>query len=464
MTAALFTRARARLIDGLGALLRVDRWPQRVWPRIERAREVLGFAVRRAREVRLAQVAASLTFTTTLSIVPLAAVGLSVFSAFPLFADFRVSLEKMLLRELLPPQIAATILRYLNDFSANAAALTAWGLLLLVATSLLMIHTVDRTLNDIWNVRARRALLSRVLVYWTLLTLGPLAVGASLSTTSYLMAASGGSFARPSATLRAVLDFAPFVLGGLALATLYVVVPNRRNRWHDALAGGFVASALGETLSYFFGAYIRTGTLTSIYGAFSAVPLFLLWVYLSWYALLFGAAIAATAPMLRATRFADERRAGNRFVTAAALLRELLRAREQGADDGRVVLPALAAAVRSAEDDVERLLVHLEGLGYVSQLDGAHAGKWLLTCDPHAATLRPLFTRLAVDPSNSLLLAQPALGGWLEDGLSAAWLQRPLAEALQPTDTGTGSSGLPRRESSPTADGSGRRSTAGSPA
>jgi membrane protein len=464
MTGLPISRARARLLEGLGALLRVDRWPQRVWPWLEQAREVLAFAVRRAREVRLTQVAASLTFTTTLSIVPLAAVGLSVFAAFPLFAEFRVALEKMLLRELLPPPIAATILRYLSDFSANAAALTAYGLLLLVVTSLMMIHIVDRALNDICNVRARRGLLPRVLVYWALLTLGPLAAGASLSMTSYLIAASGGSVARPSAALRTVLDFVPLILGGLALATLYVVVPNRRILWRDALIGGFVASALGETLSHFFGMYIRTGTLTSIYGAFSAVPLFLLWVYLSWYALLFGAAIAATVPMLRATRFADERRAGNRFLTAAALLRELLRARAQGADDGRVAVPALAAAVRFADDGVERLLAELEGLGYVSRLDGAHAGKWLLTCDPQVATLRPLFARLAVDPANSLLPAQPALGAWLADGLSAAWLRRPLAEALGPAGAAAASPAALQPEPCPAADGSARRSTADAPA
>jgi len=430
MSSASFSHARQRLANAIDAVLRVDRWPQQARHRLDRAREVVAFAVRRARDVRLAQVAGSLTFTSTLSIVPLLAVALSVFAVFPLFAEYRAAIEKTLLREMLPPQLSASILRYLQEFTANAAGLTAWGLLFLGVTALLMIHTVDRVLNDIWKVQARRSVVARILVYWTLLTLGPLAIGASLSATSYVLALSGAPLSRASGLMRAVLDLLPFVIGGAALAALYVLVPNRRVDWHDALIGGFVASALGELASYGFGLYIRTGTLAGIYGAFSAVPLFLLWVYLSWYAVLFGAAIAATLPLLRATRFADEHRAGNRFITAVALLHTLLRSREQGIDDGRMTLAALARAARFPDDGVERLLVELEKLNYVSRLDGAHAGKWLLTCEVGQATLRPLFTRLAVDPGNSLLAAQPELGRWLDAGLGASWLQEPLSAVL----------------------------------
>jgi membrane protein len=430
MSNALFSNARGRLAGSVAVLLRVDRWPKQLRQRAGRASEVLAFALRRAREVQLARVAGSLTFTTTLSIVPLLAVALSVFAAFPMFGEFRLSLEKFLLREMLPPQVSATILRYLHDFTANAAGVTAFGLLFLVVTALLMIHTVDRVLNDIWNARGRRNLMARILIYWALLTLGPLAIGASLSATSYLLSLYGGPLARPSAVTRFLLDVAPFVLGGLALAALYVMVPNRRVAWRDALIGGFVASALGEMLGQFFGLYIRTGNLTSIYGAFSAVPLFLLGVYLSWYALLFGAAIAATLPMLRATRFADERRAGNRFLTAVLLLRLLLQAREQGSDGGRMTVAELARGLRCAEDTVEHLLADLEKLGYISRLDGMHAGKWLLTCDIDRITLLPVFARLAIDPANTLIAGQPLLRIWLEDGLQGRWLQQPIAAVL----------------------------------
>ena len=430
MSTSALRRLRDRLMVWMGTVLRVDRWPDRFGPWLEQAREVLAFAARRAADVRLAQVAGSLTFTTVLSLVPLLAVALAVFSAFPLFAEYREAIERLLLRELLPPQISTTILRYLNDFATKAAGLTTYGLLFLVVTALLMILTVDRALNEIWRVRQRRSMMARVLVYWALLTLGPLAIGASLSATSYVLSVSTGESAKAGGLVQLLFDLAPFVLGGLALATLYVIVPNRRVLWRDALVGGFVASALGELLSQGFAVYIRAGTVAGIYGAFSAVPLFLLWIYLSWYALLFGAAIAATLPMLRATRFADERRAGNRFVTAVALLRVLLQARLDGVDDGRLSLQALARAVRSFEDQTERLLIELERLGYVSRLDGAHAGKWLLTCDAGQTPLLAAFTQLAVDPGNSLLASQPTLREWLDAGLQAKWLQQPISASL----------------------------------
>jgi membrane protein len=430
MSGAWIGHMRERMPEWLASLLRVERWPQRAWTRIEDAREVLAFAVLRAREVRLAEVAGSLTFTTLLSLVPLLAVVLSVFSAFPLFAETRHELER-LLAEMLPSQFASTIVGYLAGFAARAAGLTALGVLFLFVTALLMIYTVDFVLNEIWKVQQVRGWMARILVYWALLTMGPLAVGASLSATTYLLALPSASLHDLGGLLRLLLDVGPFVFGGLALAALYVVVPNRSVRWRDALIGGFVASALGELLSWGFGVYIRAGTLVSIYGAFSALPLLLLWIYLSWFALLFGAAIAATLPMLRTTRFADERRAGNRFLTAAALLRALLLARG-GGDEGRVRTEALARGVRVAEDAGYGLLLELERLGYVSRLEGLHAGKWMLTCDPRQATLLPLFRRLVLDPGNSLLAAHPELASWLALGLQSDWLRRPLVEVLGP--------------------------------
>jgi membrane protein len=385
--------------------------PGRFGPSIDWARDVFAFAAQRTAEVRLAQVAGSLTFTTVLSIVPLLAVALSLFSAFPLFNDYRSALEQLLLRELLPDAISSVILRYLNDFTAKAASLTTYGLIFLLVTALLMIFTVDRALNDIWNVRARRALVPRILTYWALLTLGPLVLGASLNATSMLLSSRGRA---ATGLAELAIEWGPFVLGGMALAALYVVVPNRKVAWRDALIGGFVASAAGELMTAGFAAYIRTGTISGIYGAFSAVPLFLLWVYLSWFALLFGAAIAATLPMLRGTRFADEQRAGNRFITAVSLLR-------------RLPLAQLARDVRTFDDAAERLLLDLEHAGYVSRLDGAHAGKWLLTCDPAEATLTTVFALYAVDPANSLLARDDELSAWMNSGLAAGWLNTPLA-------------------------------------
>jgi membrane protein len=406
-----------------------------IGPWLDHAREVLNFAAHRARDVRLPQVASSLTFTTVLALVPLLAVLLAVFTAFPMFADLRASFEKNVLRELLPPQYASMILRYLNEFTAKAAGLTAVGLAFLVATALTMIFTVDRVLNDIWQVRAQRPLLQRLLVYWTLLTLGPLLLAASLSATSYLMSVSPDVARKGPDLLRTLLGYGPLLVSGLAFSALYVIVPARRVLWRDALIGGFAAALLGEGLRDLFTAYLRTGTVGSIYGAFAVVPLFLLWVYMVWFSILFGAAIAATLPRLRATRFADERRAGNRFITAVALLRALMAARGQGS--GRLSIDELARGVRTYPEETERLLYELERMDYVAPVENSQGTQWLLTCDPQTKTLQPAFARFAIDPANTLAVRDPAgIGAWVGRGLAAEWVTQPVARLFDPSPPG----------------------------
>ena len=406
------------------ARFRTRSWRER-WHSL---RDGIAFAWRRAADVRLPQVAASLTFTTVLSLVPVLAIALAVLTAFPMFADFRAGLEKMLFHGMLPEAISNTIPRYLNEFAAKAARLTAAGLVFLALAALSMALTIDRILNDVWRVRVRRPLAHRLLIYWALISLGPLLLAGSLTLTSYLFSISAGLVPRTAFGSIELLDALPLVGGGLALAALYVYVPYRVVRWRDALAGGFIASACGEAIKHGFAVYIARGSYTTIYGAFATLPLFLIWVYLSWFVVLLGAVITATLPALRYTRFADDQRAGNAFVTAVALLRELLLARLSGDDDGRVDVAALTRRVRSPDDDVERTLVLLEELGYVSRLDGPHAGKWLLTCDVVRANLVPLFARLAVDPKLSLVAADAApLADWMRRGLAAEWIEQPIA-------------------------------------
>jgi membrane protein len=425
-----YLRLSARAPGLREALVRIGPW-------LDDARDVLAFAGRRARDVRLSEVAGGLTFTTVLSLVPLLAVGLAVFSAFPLFADYRTAFERTLVTSFLPAQISSTILRYLQEFSQQATRLTAVGLAFLVVAALLMISTVDRVLNDIWQVRQRRPLAQRVLIYWALITVGPILVGGSLALTSYLAALSGRVVEQLPRGLHQILDVVPFTIGGFAFAAMYVFVPNRPVHWRDALIGGFLASALTEAAKSIFTAYIARGTYQSIYGAFATLPVFLLWVYISWWVTLFGAAIAATLPMLRLTRFADEARAGNRFITAVALLHALYRALLEGRESGRLSTDALAQRVRTYPDQVERLLVELETLDYVSRLDGRHTGSWLLTADPGKANLVPLFKRLAVDPGNTLITRDvTGLARWMSEGLAAGWIDRPLARLFdRPLET-----------------------------
>ena len=403
------------------------------FPWLKTAREVALFAHRRGREARLQQVAGSLTFTTVLSIVPLFAVALALLSVFPIFAEFREAFQSLVQRTL-PAQISTTVLRYLGEFAQQATRLTAAGLIFLGMTALAMIMTVDRVLNDIWQVHEHRPIGQRVLIYWAIITLGPILIGASLTASSYLWALSEDAIMRMPGWLRSLIDYAPVVLSGFAYAALYVFVPNRTVRWHDALIGGFVAAILAELLKSAFAHFIGRGAVRSIYGAFAALPLFLLWMYLSWYALLFGAAIAATLPRLRATRFSDELRAGNAFVTVLALLRQLLEARRSGGV--AVGADALARGARTDPADAERLLETLERLGYVRRLAAprrrGRSSEWILTCAPATTSLRPAFENFAVDPANTLLALDrqgvgAVLRGWIERD---DWINAPLDLSL----------------------------------
>ncbi|HYM47634.1 MAG TPA: YihY family inner membrane protein, partial [Burkholderiaceae bacterium] len=205
--------------------LNIAPWLDR-YPWLKRAHDVAVFARRRARDVKMAQVAGSLTFTTTLTIVPLFAVALALFTAFPLFVEFRGAVENFVLKAL-PGQISDTVLRYINEFALKATRLTALGLIFLAVTAVAMMVTVEHVLNDIWRVKNRRSLTRRVLMYWAILTLGPLLVGASLSASSYLWSLSSDAIAQLPRLIRGALDYVPVIISGFAYAALYVFVPNR---------------------------------------------------------------------------------------------------------------------------------------------------------------------------------------------------------------------------------------------
>lgn len=397
-------------------------------PRVQRGREVLAFAARRARAAQMQQVASSLTLTTVLSIVPLLAVALAMFAAFPMFAELRDAFEKLLIKNLLPSEFNASILRYLRQFATKAAGLTAFGLAGLAASALLMIFTIDAALNAIFHVRRQRPLGQRVLIYWALITLGPIVVAASLSLTSYLASISMGAVPKGGFPAWSV-GLAQMALSGLALSVLYVYVPYCKVQWRDALIGGFTAALISQVVKEGFSVYVSAGTVTSIYGAFSALPVFLIWVYLTWLLALFGASVTATLPMLRSIRFSDELRPGNAFLTAIALLSELLKARDAGRPE--VALEALARAVVSFPEEAEDLLRVLEARGYVAELTGEHAACWMLLADPARTNLVAVFEALAVDADNTLVAGpRPSLSRWMKQGLAADWIAQPMRESL----------------------------------
>ncbi|MBO9513618.1 MAG: YihY family inner membrane protein [Variovorax sp.] len=256
--------------------------------------------IQRARKERLPQVAGSLTFTTLLSIVPLLAASFALFARVPAFGRFKASLQELLLSRLLPSDIARTVLKYLNQFAANASGLTWIGSLFLLCTAVAMLLTVENALNQMWQVRRNRPLPRRVGLYLVMLLLGPPVLGLSLWATSYLAGVSTGliaALARPAAF---VLDLGPLVLGMVALTCAFYLVPNTRVRLRDALVGGLLGSLAFEAGKRGFTAYlVKVPTYKALYGAFAALPMFLLWVYFSWLVTLLAAMTTANLALVR---------------------------------------------------------------------------------------------------------------------------------------------------------------------
>jgi len=251
--------------------------------------------LRRARQERLPQAAGSLTFTTLLSVVPLLAVSLELFARSPrVFGRFEAALDDVLLKSLLPAEIARTVLTHLHRFATNAGGLPWIGSLFLLATAVAMLLTVENTLNQIWNVKRNRPLPKRVGLYVLLLALGPPALGVSLWATSAVVGASMGWIGPLQPPARYVLNLGPGVLSWIGLACLYYFVPNTRVRRREAFVGALVASVALELGKRGFAAYLlKVPTYKVLYGAFAVFPVFLLWVYFSWLVTLGAALLAA---------------------------------------------------------------------------------------------------------------------------------------------------------------------------
>jgi membrane protein len=261
---------------------------------------LIRLTVQRARKERLPQVAGSLTFTTVLSIVPLLAASFALFTRFPLLHRLRDAIQDFVLSRLLPEDIARTVLRYLNRFTANASGLTWIGSLFLLGTAVALLLTIENALNQMWEVKRNRPFFKRVGLYLLVLAIGPPVLGLSLWATSYVLGASRGLFGALPPALGFVLDLGPLVLGAIALTSMLFYVPNAKVRLSDALVGGLVASIAFEIGKRGFAAYLaRVPTYRALYGSFAAFPIFLLWVYFSWLITLVAAMITANMGKMR---------------------------------------------------------------------------------------------------------------------------------------------------------------------
>ena len=344
----------------------------------------------------LTQTASSLTFTSILAMVPLLTVVLSIFTAFPIFQDFQVSLEEFLTSKLMPDAVSTNVMDYLNQFASKAASLTAIGSIFLFVTSVMLMSTIDQAFNDIWLVSEQRPLGHRILVYWAIITLGPLVIGASLWASSVMASASLGYVEGLPFFASFILTVVPILLTALAFAALYVYVPNRKVFWRDALIGGLVTSIVLELLRVGFAFYIaKFPTYTLIYGAFATVPIFLLWVYISWIVVLSGATLVAILPNIRHRHWHQNHYTGYQFSCALQILAELWRA--QNGQNLGYRPENLGQLLQLDVQKVESILRALKSIGFVVNTELEGQEKWVLACNPEKETIGPIVDLFLLD-------------------------------------------------------------------
>jgi membrane protein len=345
---------------------------------------------RRFYEERALQTAGSLTYTTLLSLVPLFTVALAVSTAFPVFDQTIAQLQQFVLENFLPDARGIdTIAEQITTFTRNAGRLTAIGLAFFIVTAVMLMMTIDVSLNRLFRVYRARPMLLQVLMYWAVLTLGPVLIGGSLSMTSFAVGASLG-WLRLGHLADWLLGVLPFVFTCVAFTLLYAIVPYRAVRPRDALIGGVIAGIAFEIMKRAFAVYLaRFPTYTLIYGAFATIPIFLLWLYMSWVVVLAGAALTA---MLPAYRYREGRPIpGRDFMDALVVLAVLARAQGEG---GPVRLAQVSSQLRITPHRCEAALERAARLGWTVRTD---KDGWVLARDADAIRVRDLYRAFAFD-------------------------------------------------------------------
>ena len=341
------------------------------------------------------QNAAALTYTTLLSLVPLMTVTLAVFSAFPV-ADRVYGLSQDFVFANFVPTSGEVLQQYLSEFSDKASRLTGAGAAFLVVVALLMMANIDRALNAIWEVKAKRSVASKFLIYWAVLSLGPVLIGASVVVTSYVVSLPVLSEAASSGIGRRLLGLTPVATSAIAFTMMYLIGPNRRVRFSHALIGGVFAAVLFEFAKRAFGFYItQFPAYEAIYGALASIPIFLVWLYLSWIVVLLGAEVTHCLSIYRWSA-SDQRVCATGMGDAIAVLLVLDELAENGASATTAELATHKR--RWMEPQLEDLLSELRALRWVHM---TRDGNWVLARRLSDATLLDLYASRRFDLPHS---------------------------------------------------------------
>jgi membrane protein len=254
----------------------------------------------RNRDLNLNQIAASLAFTTTLSLVPMLTIATILIGYLPSVIQVKNAFRSWLLDTYMPGGLNQQVFSYLEQFSSQASGLTLIGLLGLVITTITTLAVIEAAFNQIFKVQARRPLLKKVLIYGAATFLGPVLLGIGIYLSGILFSASEGWIEAVSFGFRLLAAIAPIFLAIAVYAVVYKVLPYSKILWADAFSGAFFAAISFELMKFGFAIFLsHTAFYKTVYGAFAIFPLGLLWIYMTWWITLAGAILVANLPNIR---------------------------------------------------------------------------------------------------------------------------------------------------------------------
>lgn len=277
------------------------------------------------------ETAGALSYTTLVSLVPLIVASLAIFAAFPAFADARGLLIDFVFKSFVPAA-GVRVQEYLDGFADNASKLTGISVLVMFFSALSMMVSIEDRMNRIWRVQRQRGWISRLLLYWAALTLGPVLVVGGIALASFATALPLLNDAASTLNLKErLVGVLPFIVTFLTLMLIYMVVPNRRVYWRNAAIGAFLGAILFEIARWGFARFIHHAhTYQQIYGAIAALPIFLLWIYLSWVIVILCASVAASLSAFDYLPPADYLPEDAAFLGLLVVLGHFINAQRQG--------------------------------------------------------------------------------------------------------------------------------------
>lgn len=363
----------------------VNLWMERLRDRA-RVTTFARFLWKRFIDDRLFQAAGSLAYTTVFALVPLAIVVFGVLSAFPMFDRWSEALSDYVFSNFVPSAARAAE-GYLKQFSASAGQLTAAGFIALVASLLITLNSVEQTFNRIWRVASARPKLTRFLVYWTVLTLGAMLAAASLAVSAKVLSLPlfGTTEGRWLAEIG--LRLTPVLIEFVCVMLIFRVVPHHVVKWRHAVPGALLSVVLLELVKWGMGLYLGSfQSYQKLYGTVAFVPILLLWIYLSWVAVLLGASLASSIAAFRYQPLALRLPQGGELYGLLRLIGRFREARVSGQslDEERILQlePMLTDSL------LQQLLEIME---QINLLRRDEQGGWLLSRDLDGVSLDELY-------------------------------------------------------------------------